>query len=309
MHIIISGANGFIGSELINFFAKNNKVLAISRDKIKNADLCLDINQFLDNKNLSIIKNFEPTHFIHTAAIAHCNIKNKGKLFEEAKYINQILPLELYLYSNKLGIKKFIFLSSIGVNGFYTKKNKFFNEDSNYAPYDIYTEFKSCAEKLLIRNSKKLCTDLIILRPAVVYGKNAPGNFRKLVKLIDFNTPFILSKKNNQRSILYIKNLVSAISKTLTYPIESPKVFVISDKEKISTNEIIRIISKARKKRIFILRLPYFIFIYLKKIPFLRRKLSQLVDSLVIDSSCFAESTNWEQPFLQETALSKSFSK
>jgi len=309
MNIIITGANGFIGKELIKLFQKKNKILAVSQKRIKNINTSLTLNEFLDRENFSKLKNFQPTHFIHTAAIAHTRIKNNKDFLERAKFINQDLPLELFVIANKLGVKRFIFLSSIGVNGFRTEETKFFTENSKYEPYDKYTDFKKNAEISLINASRNLQTELIILRPTVVYGRNAPGNFQKLLKIVDYNLPFIVCERDNSRSILYIQNLVSAISKSLIHPIQSPQIFVLADKETMSTKDIIKRISMAKQKKILILVLPLFIFNFFKRFPFFRRRLSQLVDNLVVNSSLINKTMNWEQPFSQKDAFIRSFSK
>ena len=229
MNIIISGANGFIGSALVEYFAKSHNILALSEKQVSKTNLCLSISEFLDENNFSRIKSFAPTHFIHTAAIAHRKIKSNKEFLTLARDINQTLPSKLYFYSNKLGIKRFIFLSSVGVLGFRTSKNEYFNEFSEYNSYDLYTEFKKNAEKELIGRSQKYLTQLIILRPTVVYGKSAPGNIGKLLNLIDHNFIFPLARKENKRSLIYIDNLVSAISKSLEHPINSTKIFLITN--------------------------------------------------------------------------------
>lgn len=309
MNIIISGANGFIGSALVKCFAKSHNVLELSEKRVSKTNFCLSISEFLDEENLSRIKSFAPTHFIHTAAIAHRRIKQDKEFLNKAKYINQILPSKLYFYSNKLGIKRFIFISSIGVLGFRTNENEYFNEFSKYNSHNFYTEFKKKAEKELISQSQKSFTELIILRPTVVYGQNSPGNIGKLVNLIDHNFVFPLSRKDNKRSLIYIDNLLSAISKSLNHPINSTKIFLLSNKETISTNELINTISKIRNKRIFILKLPTYIFHLLKKLPFMTKKISQLTDDLVVDSSHFSETMDWIQPYSQIESFEKSFSK
>tara|TARA_B100000212_G_C27348457_1_gene522481 strand:- start:355 stop:1287 length:933 start_codon:yes stop_codon:yes gene_type:complete len=309
MNIVITGANGFIGSSLVKFFIKSHNILAISEKPVSKTNLRLTMHEFLDEKNLSIIKSFEPTHFIHTAAIAHRKIKENKDFLKQAIYINQSLPTELYLFANKLGIRRFIFLSTIGVLGFRTNKNECFNKFSKYNSYDFYSELKKTAEKQLIRNSKSSKTELIIFRPTVVYGKNSPGNFNTLTKLIDYNFIFPLSMRDNKRSLLYIDNLLSAISKSLIYPINSNKIFLLSDKETISTCDLIRTISKIRNKRIFIFKLPPFIFNLFKKLPFIKRRISQLTDDLVVDPSNFSKTMEWEQPYSQKYSFKKSFSE
>ncbi len=309
MNIIITGANGFIGSALVNHFTRFHNVLAISEKQVSKTNFCLSISEFLNESNISRIKSFAPTHFIHTAAIAHKKIKSNKVFLNKAKYINQILPSILYSYSNKLGIKRFIFLSSIGVLGFRTNDNEYFNECSEYNSYDFYSEFKKKAEKKLMKQCQDSETELIILRPTVVYGKNSPGNISKLVNLIDHNFLFPLAMKDNKRSLLYINNLLSAISKSLNHPIKSEKIFLISDKETISTKDLIRTISRLRSKTVFIVKLPTIVFTLLKKLPFIKKRISQLTDDLVVDSSRFSKTMEWVQPYSQKESLKKCFSK
>ncbi len=309
MNIIITGANGFIGSALVDYFIKSHNVFAISEKPVLKTDFCLSIDEFLNENNISIINSFAPTHLIHTAAIAHRKINANKFFLAKARYVNQILPSRLYVYANKLSIKRFIFLSSIGVLGYRNNNNECFHEFSKYNSYDFYSEFKKKAEEKLIAQSQLSKTQLIILRPTVVYGKNCPGNIRKLVNLIDNNFLFPLSSRSNKRSLIYLNNLLSAISKSLNHPINSAKIFLISDKETISTSDLIKTISIIRNKKIFILKLPSFIFTLLKKLPFLKRRISQLTDNLVVDSSHFAETMEWEQPYSQMESLKKCFLK
>ena len=181
MKIIITGANGFIGSNLVKYLEKEYELLTVTRNKFKNLQNNYDLTSFLNPKNFEQIYNFKATHFIHIAAIAHKKIQKNYFYLNELRLINEILPLKLYKLSEKLNIKRYLFLSTVGVHGYRTLNNQLINELFPYECSNVYSKSKLSAEKSLIKASKGSQTKLVILRPATVYGRDCPGNFNILV--------------------------------------------------------------------------------------------------------------------------------
>jgi len=309
MRILITGANGFIGSNLVNFFSKNHRLLLITRSNNKLLNhLVLDYKDMFSEEGKKIIKNFAPTHIIHCAALAHENIRRNKRNLKFIKKINVDFPIKLYLFGNSIGVEKFIFLSSIGVHIRNGQSKKVINENSEILFNNLYTNSKIEAEMKLKKKSKKRNTILIILRPAMVYGFSCPGNFKKLQTSVEIGLPLPFKNLNNQRSFLYIGNLVSAIA-LCCKKCNSNKTFVIADEEMISNENLLKIISKARNKKEKLFTVSKFFLDLLSNVPFLRNIIGKLFYDLKVDSSLIRSSLNWKQPFKQNEALEISFKK
>ncbi len=309
MRVIVTGASGFVGSNLIkNLIQKNYDVLSISRKNINLDCISLNTKDIFTEKGLNMIEKFAPTHFIHTAAIAHDNILKKKYTSSEIFRINEILPLSLYKLCQDLNVKKFIFLSTIGVHGTSTKGLETINENSRLYYQNIYSKSKFFAEFRLLSAFKNNSTKLIILRPALVYGQNAPGNLRKLLTLIDRQIPLPFKGTNNRRSFLYIDNLISAILHSLNHQNMQRQTYLIADNEVISTPKLIKIIADARNKKPNLIKVPSYLLRKVSSFPIIGVKMQQLTNDLIVDSSLFRDHFSWTQPYEQELAIKKSFS-
>ena len=312
MRVIVTGASGFIGSNLIkNLIQKNYDVLCVSRKNINVDCLSLNTKDIFTQQGLNVIKKFAPTHFIHTAAIAHDNIQKKKYTPSEIFRINEIMPLSLFKLCQDLNVKKFIFLSTVGVHGTSTKGLETINENSAYNYQNIYSKSKFFAEFRLLSASafKNDSTKLIILRPALVYGQNAPGNLRKLLTLIDRQIPLPFKGTNNRRSFLYIDNLISAILHLINNPNTQRQPYLIADNEVISTPKLIKIIAEARNKKPNLIKVPSYLLRKVSSLPIVGGKMQQLTNNYIVDSSLFRNHFSWNQPYDQELAIKKSFIK
>lgn len=302
--IIITGTNGFVGKALAIELKKNNEILALTTNK---KDCIFDSISYDDffSCNSDQLRAFSPTHLIHCAAIAHkiSPISRKQKTF--IREINEFLPLKLANKSKELKIKRFIFISSIGVFG----DQNLINQNSKINPNNFYSLTKSGAEKNLVKFFKNKDCELTIIRPSVIYGLNCPGNFQILRLAIDLNLPIPFTSSINRRSILYIGNLVSAISEALFHPNAANQSFNIADSELINTQEIIKLIALARGKKYKFVNLPKFLIPVFSRLPFISNIFKKLSEDLIVDSKPFISKINWLQPFDQKQSLVDSFSK
>mgnify|MGYP001264187034 CR=1 FL=1 len=300
--ILITGSNGFVGESLCKLLlqegAKMNKCHGHSyTEKLGTNDFLIDLCK--DSDWSSALKGCKTV--IHLASRVHVIRENSKNPLEEFLKINLDGTVNLARQASELGIEKFIFLSSIGVNGPETYR-EIFDNDSVPRPYNPYTISKFEAEKALKKISKDSGMNLIIIRAPAIYGKNAPGNFKILEKLIMNGIPLPFRLVKNKRSFLHIDNLTSFINLCLSFNFVGDETFLISDKSDLSTEEIIRIIGKicGKKPRIF----PFPIFLLKALFQIIGKKdLSQsLLGDLQINSDAHSN-LNWRPPFKPKSIL------
>ncbi len=181
---------------------------------------------------------------IHTAARTSV-IKEKGKdTLNEYKKINVDGTLNFATQAASEGVKRFIFLSSIKVNGEESIAGKPFTEKDEASPSDDYAHSKYEAECGLLELSKRSSMEVVIIRPPLVYGPGVQGNFASLIKILQKGIPLPLGAINNKRSLIALDNLVDFILTCTNHPAAKNQVFMISDGQDISTTELLKRLTK-----------------------------------------------------------------
>jgi len=305
--LLLTGPTGFIGHHLLTRLGRLMPVLALNRPDLYD---CVD-QSFAFNTNSRATRrlfDFEPTHIIHCAALAHKAYPRSVDRLQELEEVNVLLPIRLAKLAKDLRVKHFVFLSSIGVHGMSTAINQCISEDSPIAPANPYAKSKYAAEegiKSCLADS--LCT-LTVLRPVLVYGHGMPGNLRSLIHAVDAGYPLPFKYTRNLRSFISIENLISVIEAIVVSPNCAGGTFVVSDTEQISTPDLIRLISEVRSRPCRLFGLPESVMHFSGALPFVGPKLNQLTNSLVVDSNQIRARLGWCQPFSQLEAMQKAFS-
>ena len=256
MKVGITGANGFLGSNLSKFLKKKNfKVREIQRKyqintfQLNTINSCTNWDEAL--KDIDIL--------IHCAGNAHkVNLPKNKELINAFDLLNTNLLATINLTNSciKNGVKKIIFISSIKVLGEHNNVNIPFSNITPTNPQDIYSWSKLEAEnsiKELCKNSK---TNFTIIRPPLIFGPGVKANFTRLIKLIKLQIPMPFGSIKNKRSFIYVDNLSSFIHKCISNNASDNKTFVIADYITLSTNELISIIAKYMNKKVFIFKFP-----------------------------------------------------
>ncbi len=253
MKILITGSNGFIGSTLTNKLKLTHAVIGHGRSSCNS----LNTSDFL-KVNIDSHSNWkEPlidiNTIVHLAAVAHNNSN-------DPVYINEVNvkgTINLAEQAAKSGVKRFIFISSIGVLGNSTTNTLPFDEYSNAAAHSQYAQSKLDAEIALLKIAEESDLEVVIIRPVLVYGTGAPGNFGKLVNLANQvpMLPFRLCK--NKRSFISVDNLVDFIAVCITHPNAANETFCISDGNDISIREFTDCIATGLNKRLIQLPIPF----------------------------------------------------
>jgi nucleoside-diphosphate-sugar epimerase len=296
--VLVTGSNGFVGRNLCRALAGKQVIInkSCGASKIE----ALEAGEFmvdLRSKNPDWSNALQGCKsVVHLASRAHVTNEYAKNSLKEYRKINLEGTVRLAKQALEAGIEKFIFLSSIGVNGAATYGEPF-NVNTLPKPHTPYAVSKFEAEKALLDLVKKTNMKLIIIRAPAVYGVNAPGNFKLLERLIMSGIPLPFLSVKNKRSIISIDNLIDFIYLCLNQPLNETKTFLVSDKCDLSTEEIIRVMGKIYGKKTRIFPFP----VFLLKILFHilgRPNLSQsLLEDLQIDDMCIQNALSWRPPF------------
>jgi nucleoside-diphosphate-sugar epimerase len=211
--------------------------------------------------------------------------------------------INLALQAVESGVKRFIFISSIGVLG--NASSKKFSETSPVMPHSSYAESKLQAELELINIASKTGLEVVIIRPVLVYGAGAPGNFGKLVSLVTKAPMLPFALCHNKRSFISVDNLVDFISVCIIHPKAKNEVFCISDGTDFSIREFTDGIAVGLNKGLIQLPIPVFLLKVLGKITQKSDQIEQLVGDLQIDSSKAKRLLGWNPPLSMAECLSK----
>ena len=248
MNILVTGANGFVGQSLVNNLLNNtkHKVVASVR-KIPSRKLSYEyriINNLEDKPTLTnVFKDIDVV--IHTAARVHVMDDKSVDPLMEFRKINVEGTLNLAQQAIKAGVKRFIFISSIKVNGEGTELGKPYTEDSKPNPIDPYGISKYEAEQGLLALAETTSLEVVIIRPTLVYGENVKGNFHSLMKWTYKGIPLPIGGiKHNLRSLVSVDNLVDFIVTCIEHKDAKNEIFLISDDDDISTADLLEEIAK-----------------------------------------------------------------
>ncbi|VWX29107.1 NAD-dependent epimerase/dehydratase family protein [Moraxellaceae bacterium 17A] len=289
MKILVTGASGFVGRYLLNEIAQSHEVIAYVRKKSNL--LPSSVQQIVGNNFFDIAIPKDTDVIVHLAGIAH----NKNKSVEEFKKINVDGTLELAHKALQANVKRFIFMSSIGVNGNSTD-GKAFTEQDTPNPINDYTISKYQAEVALEELFKDTKTDLVIIRPPLIYAHDAPGNFSKLLMLIKLGQFLPFGCTQNQRSFISIENLISFITACIYHDTKINETFLIADDEVISTKQLIQCVSSGMGKSMILLPVPTELLSILADVTGKVGIFEQLYGNLQIDNRKAKKFFNWHPP-------------
>lgn len=292
----MTGASGFVGSSLLNSLAESGfQVVAALRHSSRRISLGVPdirVGELLSDTDWTQALE-EIDVVVHAAARVHVmNDKELDPLCEFRK-VNVDGTLNLAQQAVRQGVRRFIFISSIGVNGIETSARPF-DEQCEVNPHADYAVSKFEAEAELNRFLTGTETELVIIRAPLVYGINAPGNFSRLVRLVALGVPMPFGRINNRRSIVSLENLVSFITQCIEHPAAADQLFLLSDGEDISSMEMVEALARGMNKKVPVLPVPDILLKFGAKLFKKKHQYIQLCCSLQIDSSKARNILGWQ---------------
>jgi len=305
--ICITGANGFIGRKLhYTLLNLNRSVVGTVRSKKKNSSLSdenfIDISTIDKNTDWSEALT-DCKYVVHCAGLAHVKDNLVKKNIEDYRSINVEGTKKLAKQAAFMGVKRLVFLSSIGVNGLFTNNYNFFLYSDKPNPTENYSISKYETEQALFEISKSTGMEIVIIRSPLVYGESAPGNLKRLIKLINLGIPLPFDGIKNKRSFIGVNNLVNLIIQCIDHSEAGGKTFLASDGEDLSTPELIKLIASSMGKKANLFPLPVYMLKFLASIFGRREEMNRLVGSLRVDDSYTKEILNWTPPISVEEGI------
>lgn len=305
-NILITGSSGFIGSNLIDYLKKNGaKKIITPSTRLPGTSR--------DNQN-QIYKEWENSFnnifsCVHIAGVSHVKEKNEKMAKEKFFKINVNGTLELAKIAANKGVKKFIFLSSLKVNGQTSLPGKPFKSFDEPSPADIYASSKLEAEIRLKKISSETGMQLTIIRPPLVYGPKVKGNFLMLQRFVEIGIPLPFKKIDNLRSIVSVENLISLIICCLEASKASNKTFLVSDDHDLSLTDILVELGNATKKKPRLFYFPLSIMSLFSLAIGYNDKLQKLLGNLQVDIEYTKSVLNWCPPLSVKKGFEKCFFK
>ena len=309
--ILVTGATGFVGRALASeLVANGSQVKALVR-KVSTY-LPVEIEQVVvDLGGIEGEGSMKATFsgvdvVVHAAARVHIMQDRSANPLAEFRKFNRDVALALAALAADEGVKRFVFLSSIGVNG--NNSVMPFSEKDTPNPQEPYAISKYEAEQGLLVLAKKTGMQVVIIRPPLVYGPNAPGNFGTLVNWLRRAVPLPLGAINNKRSFVALDNLVSFIAlcaDRTRSPKAANQVFLISDGEDVSTTQLLRKVADALGKKRWQLPVPVGLMSFAARLIGKGDVANRLFGSLPVDSSKARDLLGWQPVITMDEQLNK----
>jgi nucleoside-diphosphate-sugar epimerase len=295
MKILVTGANGFVGRALCEQLKVigHEVVPAVRRaSNIPNAIILQEDDHFAWK---NVLQGCEA--IIHLAGRAHVMQEQTTDPIQAYRQANVVTTLKIARQAVECGVKRFIFLSTIKVNGESTLPEQFFTPEDIPNPQDPYAVSKWEAENLLKDLAKETGLEVVIIRPPLVYGPGVKGNFAKLIQLVPKGIPLPFGAIENQRSMIALENLLDVIIRcadTIKYPHLAGEVFLVSDGKPLSTKAILQEIALAYGLKLRLISIPSAVIRFLLSVIGKASTADRILGELVIDDQKTRDRLDWQ---------------
>jgi nucleoside-diphosphate-sugar epimerase len=310
MKILLTGASGFIGSSIERALNKNKYyevAVTIRSPKTRHISKKIHIIGNINSETEWLNALLNQNIVIHTAGLSFNQRNFNVSSMTDYKSVNIDGTIKLATQAALMGVKRFIFISTIKVNGEATSEGLPFTIFDNPIPEDEYSKSKYIAEEMLFELGKKTGMEIVVIRPPLVYGYGVKGNFSQLIKLIKYGVPLPLDGINNKRSFVGLNNLVDLIIRCLDNPAVANKVILASDNMDMSTTELVCALGNAMGCQVRLFKIPANLLLWSAKLVGKDDTIHRLFNSLQVDISDTIKILNWVPPYTVDECIKNCF--
>jgi nucleoside-diphosphate-sugar epimerase len=299
--ILITGANGFVGRAVRKELEKRDfPYRSVVRSGAQDDELALgDFDEGTDWSN--VLDGCSTV--LHLAARAHVLHETAPDALEKFRKTNVDGTINLARSAARSGVKRFVYVSSIGVNGVSTDGETRFAEDDPPNPHNAYAWSKWEAECALRNIEAETGLEVVIVRPPLVYGAAAPGNFALMVNALKRGMPLPLASIANLRSLIYIDNLTDALILCALHPSASGNLYLVADSEETSTADLTRHLAVEMGVAARLFPFPASLLRLAGRLTGRANTVERLMDSLRIDSAKIRRELGWRPPYTLREGL------
>lgn len=295
--ILLTGATGFVGRSLVPALVQAGHEVrcAVSRklDWLVAEQVLVDPLE--THKDWShALQGIELV--IHLAARVHVMADKAQSPLDEYDKVNSLATKNLAEQAAEHQVTRFIFLSSIKVNGEYTLPGAPFREEHPSQPEDPYGQSKLHAEQYLQAIAEQSSMEVVILRPPLIYGPGVKANFLKMLRWVDKGIPLPFGKVENKRHFLFIDNLISAIQAVMTAPEAANQTYLLADDEALSLTALMNVIAQEMHVPTRLLPIPVGLLRFVFKCFGLTHLNTRLFSSLEVDNNKIKSQLDWTPP-------------
>lgn len=296
MNVLVTGASGFIGTELLTRLdLSSTKVLG--RSKPCDFPRSRYYEQEIDDTTNYSEALIGVDTIVHLAARVHSVNDSSVDSVGEYRKVNTYGTINLATQAAKYGVKRFVFVSTIKVNGDSTTLGQPFFHDDEPVPPDFYGQSKAEAESKLFKLSRETGLEIVIIRPPLVYGPGVKANFLSLMSIVRKGLPLpFASLSDNKRSLVSVTNLVDLIVVCLEHKKAVNQVFLVSDDHDLSTSDMVREMAIALGKPTWQLPLSPHCYTILGKLFNKSDMIDRLIGSLQVDLTHTKKTLGWFPP-------------
>jgi nucleoside-diphosphate-sugar epimerase len=303
MRVTLTGSSGFIGAAVHpHLLARGHDVIATGRRPRSSGGSSSYVQVGEIDRSTAwgeALKGVDVV--VHLAGRAHVMGRARSDQPERFCDVNVAGSMNLARQALEAGARRFVFISSIGVNG--TESSRPFHEADKPAPKDRYATSKLAAEQGLRALAASSDMEIVVIRPPMVYGPGAPGNFGKLVNAVCKGIPLPLGAVNNQRTLLSRANLVDFIGCCIEHPAAANEVFLAGDSEDLSTTELLNRLGAALRRPARLIPVPVRLLEATAVLVGRGELVRRICGNLQIDISKSRRVLGWSPPFTVEEGL------
>jgi nucleoside-diphosphate-sugar epimerase len=301
---LVTGATGFVGEALVLRLLLDGLYTPVAavRGQTRLLGLCPVVTfELAKASSLPSLNDIEVV--VHTAARVHVMREAMSDALSEFRRVNVEGTVRLARKAAESGVRRFVFISSIKVNGEETLVDRPFRADDVPAPVDPYGISKKEAEDALLAIGRETGMEIVIIRPPLVYGPGVKANFSRMMGLLTKRLPLPLGTITNRRSLVGINNLVDLIVVCLDHAAAKNETFLVSDDKDFSTSELLRCLRRELGGGAILLPFPGGLLKSVSKLMGCGAVAQRLCGSLQVDVVKTRETLQWRPPYSPEVEL------